>query len=102
MPGNGSAATENFIIGMGGYQSISGNYIRIDANGDSEGNFTTFALKRHNYTLTSRFSGKVFSCDNYLMPVGEFHTAADHYNSSPISHNGQSTKLLPEDRKSVV
>ena len=38
------------IIAMGGYESISGNYIRIDSNGDSEGNFTAYALKPHNYT----------------------------------------------------
>ena len=38
------------IIAMGGYQSISGNYIRIDSSGDSEGNFTAYALKPHNYT----------------------------------------------------
>ena len=31
-------------------ESISGNYIRIDSNGDSEGNFTAYALKPHNYT----------------------------------------------------
>lgn len=93
---NGTRITQT-IIDMGGYQSISGNYIRIDANGDSEGNFTAFALKEHNYTLTSKFSRRTFSCDSYLMPVGEFHTPADHYNHSggPTSP-GQPAKLLPE------
>ena len=38
------------IIAMGGYESISGNFIRIDSNGDSEGNFTAHALKPYNYT----------------------------------------------------
>ena len=38
------------IIAMGGYESISGNFIRIDSNGDSEGNFTAYALKPYNYT----------------------------------------------------
>merc|ERR1719322_302896 len=33
------------IIEMGGYQSISGNYIHIDKNGDSQGNYTAFAFK---------------------------------------------------------
>jgi len=92
---NGSRITQT-IIDMGGYQSISGNYIRIDSNGDSEGNFTAFALKDHNYTLVSKFSGKTFSCNSYLMPVGEFHTAADHYNRSKANQTVKQTKELPE------
>ena len=68
------------IIKMGGYHSISGNYIRIDRNGDSEGNFTAFALKDHNYTFVSKFSNKKFTCQHYLNKVGEFHLARDHYN----------------------
>ena len=40
---------------------------RIDKNGDSEGNFTAFALKDTNYTFTSKFSGKTFQCGHYLM-----------------------------------
>ena len=68
------------IIQMGGYNSISGNYIRIDGNGDSEGNFTAFALKDDNYTFVSKFSGKIFNCKHYLKKVGEFHLPRDHYN----------------------
>ena len=49
------------IIGMGGYQSVSGNYIRIDSSGDSEGNFTAYALKKHNFTQISKFTGKTFT-----------------------------------------
>lgn len=65
----GREITEN-IIRMGGYKSISGNYIRIDENGDSEGNFTAFALKPHNYTFISRISGDVkFSCSYYPVKV---------------------------------
>ncbi len=57
---------------MGGYESISGNYIRIDSNGDSEGNFTAFALKEHKYEFVSRISGEIkFSCDFYPVKVGE-------------------------------
>merc|ERR1719350_1158823 len=88
---NGTRIT-NEIINMRGFQSISGNYIRIDNNGDSEGNFTAFALKSHNYTLVSKFSGKTFSCNSYLMPVGEFHTAADHYNRSRANQTLKQTK----------
>ena len=70
------------IIDMGGYNSISGNYIRIDSNGDSEGNFTAYALKPYNYTKTSRFTGATFTCGHYLKPVGEFHWNKAHYNRS--------------------
>ena len=55
----------NTIIKMGGYKSISGNYIKIDSNGYSEGNFTAFALKPHNYTYKSRSSQIKFSCSYY-------------------------------------
>lgn len=70
--GKGRAITEA-IIRMGGYQSISGNFIRIDENGDSEGNFTAYALKEHNYTYVSRISGAVkFSCNHYPVKVTMF------------------------------
>ena len=85
------------IINMRGFQSISGSYIRIDANGDSEGNFTAFALKTHDYTLQSLFTGQKFHCGNYLMPVGEFHIGHDHFNMSVAqTPSGESTKPLPE------
>jgi hypothetical protein len=58
------------IIRMQGYKSISGNYIRIDSSGDSEGNFTAFAVKPHNYTFVSRITKKVkFSCSYYPVKV---------------------------------
>ena len=77
---------------MGGYDSVSGNYIRIDSSGDSEGNFTAYALKPHPYTKTSRFTGQTFTCSHYLMPVGEFHWHQDHFNRS----QEERTKELPE------
>ena len=84
------------IIGMGGYQSVSGNYIRIDSSGDSEGNFTAYALKRHNFTQISKFTGKTFTCSHYLMPVGEFHWHQDHFNATSNHSGTSSTKDLPE------
>lgn len=57
------------IIKMGGYKSISGNYIKIDSNGDSEGNFTAYALKPHNYTYISRISKSKLSCDFFPVKV---------------------------------
>ena len=93
---NGTRITQT-IINMRGFQSISGSYIRIDANGDSEGNFTAFALKSHDYTLQSLFTGQKFHCDNYLMPVGEFHIPHDHFNMSVAqTPSGEITKPLPE------
>ena len=87
---NGTRIT-NTIIDMGGYDSISGNYIRIDSSGDSEGNFTAYALKPHNYTKISKFTGQTFTCGHYLMPVGEFHWHEDHFNRTQ-----ERTKDLPE------
>ena len=58
------------IIRMQGYKSISGNYIRIDSSGDSEGNFTAYAVKPHNYTFVSRITKRVkFSCSFYPVQV---------------------------------
>lgn len=70
-------AITNTIINMGQYKSISGNYIKIDANGDSEGNFTAFALKPHNYSYTSRIAKIKFSCSVYPDAVGEFHSGKE-------------------------
>ena len=57
---------------MGGYQSISGNYIRIDNSGDSEGNFTAYAINEHNYIQYLTISKRNFSCSHYLVEVGQF------------------------------
>ena len=92
---NGTRITKT-IIGMGGYQSVSGNYIRIDASGDSEGNFTAYALKKHNFTQISKFTGRTFTCSHYLMPVGEFHWHQDHFNASSNHSLLGGTKALPE------
>ena len=87
---NGRRITQT-IINMGGYQSISGNYIHIDKNGDSQGNYTAFAFKPYNqdgkkdpkcegrtgyvrYGKWGSNKGKIlFSCQNFIAKVGEFH-----------------------------
>ena len=92
---NGSRITQT-IITMGGYQSISGNYIKIDSNGDSEGNFTAFALNAHNYTLESNFCGRRFTCNNYMMPVGEFQIVQGQFNEDRTNQTIEQTKKLPE------
>jgi hypothetical protein len=63
---NGSGITET-IIKMGRYESISGSFIKIDKNGDSEGNFTAYALKPHKYNFRNGFT-----CHHYPVQVGEF------------------------------
>ena len=60
----------NNIIKMGGYKSISGNYIHIDATGNSEGNYTAFSVKRKNYTTINKISGFNFTCGYYPVEVG--------------------------------
>ena len=78
---------------MGGYESISGNYIRIDSSGDSEGNFTAYALKPYNYSKMSKFPPYAnFTCGHYLLPVGDFHWNQDHHNRY-LNMNGK--KELP-------
>ena len=49
---------------MGMYESISGSFIKIDKNGDSEGNFTAYALKPHNYQFRDGFK-----CSKYPVQV---------------------------------
>ena len=64
---NGSGITET-IIKMGRYESISGSFIKIDKNGDSEGNFTAYALKNLKY----QYKNGQFTCNRYPVQVGEF------------------------------
>ncbi len=79
---------------MGGYESISGNYVRIDDNGDSEGNFTALALREHNYTYVSRITGKTkFSCGYYPVKVGEFHSVAVESANGTAAPAGSSTNI---------
>eukprot|EP00095_Tigriopus_kingsejongensis_P003488 maker-scaffold378_size191342-snap-gene-0.22 protein:Tk03488 transcript:maker-scaffold378_size191342-snap-gene-0.22-mRNA-1 annotation:"guanylate cyclase 32e-like" len=109
------------IIKRGRYQSISGNDIRIDHNGDSEGNFTAFALKEHNYTFVSRINNRAtFSCGFYpvkvtpekyrlfsnrpisrCMTVGEFHSEVTPQNATNISYSPKVNIDWPGNHKPV-
>ena len=76
------------IIDKGDYESISGNSIHIDDNGDSQGNFTAFALKEHEYTYKSSISGEIkFQCRHFLIKVGDF-----HYNANSTTRNENTSK----------
>ncbi|KAK6625291.1 Receptor-type guanylate cyclase Gyc76C [Polyplax serrata] len=48
------------------YESITGATIKLDPNGDSEGNFSVLALKPHKLDV------KNFSCGYHMVPVGQF------------------------------
>lgn len=90
------------IINRGRYQSISGNYIRINHNGDSEGNFTAFALKEHNYTFVSRITNKTkFSCGYYPVKVGEFHSENTPQNTTNITYSPKVNIDWPGNHKPV-
>lgn len=55
------------------YKSVTGATIKIDKNGDSEGNFSVLALKEFNYTLPDKIS----ACTLYMVPVAYFHQGDD-------------------------
>ena len=63
---NGKLITQT-IIKMGKYESISGSVVKINKNGDSEGNFTAYALKPHDYLYDK--PGSHFTCGRYPVPV---------------------------------
>lgn len=46
---------------------VTGSTIKIDPNGDSEGNFSVLALKPHNLFIRENFS-----CDFTMLPVAYF------------------------------
>ncbi|XP_071447576.1 receptor-type guanylate cyclase Gyc76C-like [Hetaerina americana] len=56
------------IINNGSYQSVTGANINLDKNGDSEGNFSVLALRKHEEPLVHQN----FSCPFQLLPVGLF------------------------------
>ena len=97
---DGRGITET-IINMGGYKSISGNYIKIDSNGDSEGNFTAFALKPHNYTYISRINRNKFSCSVYPDTVGEFYSEKNAQGVSSIVYSPKANIDWPGQYKPV-
>ncbi|XP_067647261.1 receptor-type guanylate cyclase Gyc76C-like isoform X2 [Eurosta solidaginis] len=68
---NGSRIIET-IIKNRTYKSISGATIKIDQNGDSEGNFSVLAYKPHKHY----FSDNV-SCNFHMVPVAYFQQGED-------------------------
>lgn len=62
---NGTLIIET-IIRNHTYQSISGATIKLDKNGDSEGNFSVLALKKE------PLQNQNWSCNFQMKPVGQF------------------------------
>lgn len=50
---------------------VTGSTIKIDGNGDSEGNFSVLALKPYKMTRDN------FSCDLHMVPVAYFQQGDD-------------------------
>ena len=70
---DGKKITQSIIeMGKRGYESISGNEVKIDKNGDSEGSFTALGIKEHKYSMHKKSTNSSFKCSHYLMPVGKF------------------------------
>ncbi|XP_055706306.1 receptor-type guanylate cyclase Gyc76C-like isoform X2 [Phlebotomus papatasi] len=67
---NGTKIIET-IINNKTYKSITGATIKIDGNGDSEGNFSVLALKPFHFVEEN------FSCDYHMMPVAYFQQGED-------------------------
>lgn len=55
----------NFFIG------ITGATIKLDINGDSEGNYSVVALKSHDFQY--HLNEGNFSCPYYMIPVAQFY-----------------------------
>jgi len=71
---NGRELFEN-IIAQRKYTSVTGAEIRLDDNGDSEGNYTVLAAKLSNFSkpiLNKKTTNTTFSCSFQMEPVGHF------------------------------
>ncbi|XP_046680074.1 receptor-type guanylate cyclase Gyc76C-like isoform X1 [Homalodisca vitripennis] len=66
---NGTRIIET-IIKNRTYTSVTGATIKLDSNGDSEGNFSVVAVMKKDFSL--QFGDHNFTCDYYMVPVGQF------------------------------
>ncbi|XP_060527636.1 receptor-type guanylate cyclase Gyc76C-like isoform X2 [Cylas formicarius] len=68
--GNGTKIIETIIEINQTYKSITGAVMKLDKNGDSEGNFSVLAFRPVSQEIY--LGGNNFSCDFRLGPVGQF------------------------------
>ncbi|XP_025406110.1 receptor-type guanylate cyclase Gyc76C-like isoform X2 [Sipha flava] len=67
---NGTLIIETLIKNIT-YQSITGTTIKLDKDGDSEGNFSVVALKSQNFNV--HLNEGNFSCPYFMVPVAQFY-----------------------------
>ncbi|XP_022167854.1 receptor-type guanylate cyclase Gyc76C-like [Myzus persicae] len=67
---NGTLIIETLVRNIT-YQSITGATIKLDNNGDSEGNYSVVALKSHDFQY--HLAEGNFSCPYYMIPVAQFY-----------------------------
>lgn len=67
---NGTLIIETLVKNIT-YQSITGATIKLDINGDSEGNYSVVALKSHDFQY--HLNEGNFSCPYYMIPVAQFY-----------------------------
>ncbi|XP_044753115.1 receptor-type guanylate cyclase Gyc76C-like isoform X2 [Coccinella septempunctata] len=82
---NGTRIVEA-IIKMGSYRSVTGAMMKLDENGDSEGNFSVLALRP---TPNSRHVYGHFQCPYQMRPVGQFFQQFDDFPEYKINPNTQ-------------
>lgn len=63
-----------FTLFFWSFQGITGSTIKIDENGDSEGNYTVLAFR----TLKEKYKVDNFSCDFMMQPIGQFQIENSH------------------------
>jgi len=72
---NGAKIIETIITLNETYKSITGAVIKLDKNGDSEGNFSVLAYKESEQQY--RGGSNNFSCGFHVAPVGQFYQSEE-------------------------
>lgn len=86
---NGTKIIETIISLNQTYKSITGAVIKLDKNGDSEGNFSVLAFKQAQPQLY-RGGSNNFSCYFHMAPVGQFYQMGEsQYPQYKINPNTQ-------------
>ncbi|XP_049824227.1 receptor-type guanylate cyclase Gyc76C-like isoform X2 [Aethina tumida] len=86
---NGTKIIETIININKTYQSVIGTTMKLDRNGDSEGNFSVLAFTNEEIHTQTRVAHNTFSCSFQLKPVGQFfqNTASDAFPTYRINLN---------------
>ncbi|GFG40122.1 hypothetical protein Cfor_09373 [Coptotermes formosanus] len=80
------------------YESITGSSIKMDHNGDSEGNFSVAALKRYSYVYNTNMYN--FTCDYFIRPVAGFQQGENPVNPDFDCHIDWPGGRKPDDEPS--